>query len=86
MTNVFLWLAIAEVVIFGVLFYRLGRGPTVADRVVAVNAMSTQVTLALLCVAAYAQRTVYLDVALWTASFSYLGTFIWARLVERELL
>jgi multicomponent Na+:H+ antiporter subunit F len=35
---------------------------------------------------AFADRDIYLDVALWLASFSYLGTLVWARLLERELL
>ncbi|MBO0874881.1 MAG: hypothetical protein J2P19_15960, partial [Pseudonocardia sp.] len=35
---------------------------------------------------AYADLTVYLDVALWLASFSYLGAIVWARYLERGLL
>ena len=42
--------------------------------------------LAVLCFAAFAQRTIYLDVALWLASFSYLGAIIWSRYLEREFL
>jgi len=36
--------------------------------------------------AAFARRTVYLDVPLWLASFSYLGAIVWSRYLERELL
>jgi multicomponent Na+:H+ antiporter subunit F len=84
--EVFLTLAIAELAVVGVLLLRLTAGPTVSDRIVAVNAMSTQATLSLLFYASYADRTSYLDVSLWLASFSYLGAIVWARYLERGLL
>jgi multicomponent Na+:H+ antiporter subunit F len=86
MAEIYLLIAIAELAVAGVLVLRLGIGPSVTDRVVALTAVSTQATLSLLFFAAYADRTVYLDVALWMASFSYLGALVWARLLERELL
>jgi multicomponent Na+:H+ antiporter subunit F len=58
----------------------------VSDRVVALNAIATQAALAVLFFAAFAQRALYSDVALWLASFSYLGAFVWARYLERGLL
>jgi multicomponent Na+:H+ antiporter subunit F len=86
MSELFLAVAIAETVVAMLLLARVVRGPTVGDRLVAINAMSTQVTLAMLCFAAYAGESSYLDVTIWMAVFSYLATFVWARLVERELL
>jgi multisubunit Na+/H+ antiporter MnhF subunit len=86
MTDVYLAVAIAEVVSVAVLLVRLALGPTVSDRIVALNTMSTQATLALLFFAAYADRTIDLDVAIWLGSFSYLGTIVWSRYLERGLL
>jgi multicomponent Na+:H+ antiporter subunit F len=86
MTDVYVAVAIAEASLIAVLLVRLARGPTVSDRVVALNTMSTQAALALLYYSAYADRTIDLDVAIWLASFSYLGALVWARYVERELL
>lgn len=86
MSNVYLSVAIAEVILIAVLFVRLALGPTVSDRIVALNTISTQATLALLFYAAYADRTIDLDVAIWLGSFSYLGTIVWARYLERGLL
>ncbi|HEY1832204.1 MAG TPA: monovalent cation/H+ antiporter complex subunit F [Acidimicrobiales bacterium] len=86
MTDIYLALAIAEAAVIGILFVRLAIGPTVSDRIVALNTMSTQAALAVLFFAAYADRTVYLDVAIWLASFSYLGAIIWSRYLERGLL
>lgn len=86
MPDLFISLSIAELAIVALLLVRLARGPSVSDRVVALNAASTQATLSLLMFAAWADRTIYLDVAIWLGSFSYLGTLVWARLLERELL
>jgi multisubunit Na+/H+ antiporter MnhF subunit len=86
MPDIYLAVAIAELGIAALLLFRLAIGPTICDRIVAVNTISTQVALAVLFFAAYAGRTVYLDVALWLASFSYLGAIIWSRYLERGLL
>jgi multicomponent Na+:H+ antiporter subunit F len=86
MTGVYAAVAIAEVAIAALLLVRLAAGPTVSDRIVALNTLSTQAMLAVLFFAAAADRSIYLDVALWLASFSYLGTILWARYLERGLL
>jgi multicomponent Na+:H+ antiporter subunit F len=79
-------MALAETVIGLLLVARLAAGPTICDRIVALNTLSTQMTLAVLFYAAFADRTVYLDVAIWLASFSYLGAIVWSRYLERGLL
>ena len=78
--------AIAEFAVCALLLVRLAVGPAVSDRIVAVNVMSTQAALSLMFFAAFADRTIYLDVAMWLASFSYLGAIVWARYLERGLL
>jgi multicomponent Na+:H+ antiporter subunit F len=77
---------LAEILISGLLLVRVAIGPTVCDRIVALNTVSTQATLAVLLFAAFADRSIYLDVALWLASFSYLATIVWSRYLERGLL
>lgn len=86
MSGVYIAVAIAEVALAALLAVRLAAGPTVSDRIVALNTMATQATLALLFFGAYAARPIYSDVALWMASFSYLGAIVWSRYLERELL
>ena len=86
MTGVYEAVAIGEGVIAALLLIRLASGPTVSDRIVALNTISTQAALAVLFFAAFARRTIYLDVALWLASFSYLGAIVWSRYLERGLL
>ena len=86
MATIFGVAGLAEVLVLFVLLIRLVAGPTVSDRIVALNTMSTQAALAVICFSIFADRSVYLDVALWLASFSYLGTIVWSRYLERGLL
>jgi multicomponent Na+:H+ antiporter subunit F len=83
---VYLAVALGEVAVMVVLLARLAAGPTICDRIVALNATSTQAALAVLFFAAFAGRTIYCDVALWLSSFSYLGAIVWSRYLERGLL
>jgi multicomponent Na+:H+ antiporter subunit F len=84
--DIYIATAVAEVAITLLLLVRVARGPSVSDRIVALNAMSTQSAVAVLFFAAFAGRDIYLDVALWLVSFSYLGGLVWARYLERGLL
>jgi multicomponent Na+:H+ antiporter subunit F len=86
MQELFIIVGICQVAFIGLLLVRLARGPSVSDRIVALNTMSTQAALAVLFFAAFADRSIYVDVALWLASFSYLGALVWARYLERGLL
>ena len=86
MREVYLWIGVAEIATVFLLLVRLGIGPSISDRIVALNTIATQATLAVLLFSAAADRPVYLDVALWLASFSYLGTIVWSRYLERGFL
>jgi multicomponent Na+:H+ antiporter subunit F len=86
MNSILLTVCIAQLAVVGVLLIRLARGPSVSDRVVALNTISTECAVVVLFFAAVADRTIYLDAALWLASFSYLGALVWARYLERGLL
>lgn len=86
MTDIYIAVCIAEVAVVGLLLIRLARGPSVTDRIVALNTICVQSAIAVLFFAAFADRTIYLDVAFWMASFSYLGALIWSRYLERGLL
>jgi multicomponent Na+:H+ antiporter subunit F len=85
-SDLYLAAAIAEMCVALLLLPRLAAGPSVGDRVVALNTASTQAALAVLFYSAYADRPIYLDVAIWLVSFSYLGAILWARFLERGLL
>jgi multicomponent Na+:H+ antiporter subunit F len=86
MNNVYIAVCIAELGVIAILLVRLARGPSISDRIVALNTISTQAAIAVLFFAAFADRSIYLDVSLWLCSFSYLGALVWARYLERGLL
>jgi multicomponent Na+:H+ antiporter subunit F len=79
-------IAAVELALVALPLARVALGPSVSDRIVALNTVSAQAALADICYTGYAQRVIYLDVAIWLASFSYLGAFVWARYLERGLL
>ena len=64
---------------------RLVKGPTAADRVVALDTMSITVTASLTLLAFYFQRYIYVDVALIYSVLGFIGVIIIARYLERAL-
>ena len=63
-------------------FVRLLRGPSLADRVVALDAIAAMIVC---CAATFAIRTdlaVFIDVALVIALVSFLGTIALAQAIE----
>ncbi|HEU5007384.1 MAG TPA: monovalent cation/H+ antiporter complex subunit F [Jatrophihabitantaceae bacterium] len=86
MKDVYMAVCITELAIITLLLFRLAKGPSVADRIVALNTISTQAAIAVLFFAAFADRSIYLDVTLWLSSFSFLSALVWSRYLERGLL
>jgi multicomponent Na+:H+ antiporter subunit F len=68
------------------LMYRLWRGPTTGDRVLALETIGALGTLMLVAMSIIAERTIYLDLAVLLALFSFLGTLVIARYLERGLI
>jgi multisubunit Na+/H+ antiporter MnhF subunit len=68
------------------LLWRLWRGPTAGDRVLALEVIGGIGTLCLVAIAVISGRAIYLDVAVLLALFSFLGTLVIARYLERGLI
>jgi multicomponent Na+:H+ antiporter subunit F len=66
-------------------FIRLVLGPSLADRVVAVDALATMAIGALVLVSIAAGSPVLLDIALAIALIVFLGTIAMAMTIERGL-
>ena len=64
-------------------FYRLLRGPTPADRIVALDLLFAVAVLLGIVAALITGRTAFLDVALGLALVGFVGTLAWARWVDR---
>ena len=75
-----------EIVLFasiGAILYRLWRGPTSWDRLLAYNSAANRVVVVVAVVGVLAQQAVLLDVAIVYASLSFLGVVVLARFMER---
>ena len=65
-------------------FIRLLRGPTLPDRVVALDLIGVLIVCVIVAVAATTGQQTYLDVAIVFALVSFVGTVAYARYIERE--
>jgi multicomponent Na+:H+ antiporter subunit F len=66
-----------------VTFLRLLIGPTVPDRVIAIDLIGVLIVSALVVSAGATADQAYLDVAIVLALISFVGTVAYARYVER---
>jgi multicomponent Na+:H+ antiporter subunit F len=66
-------------------FIRLVQGPTLADRVVAVDALATMAIGALVLIAVITGQGLLLDIALAVALVVFLGTIAMAMTIERGI-
>ncbi|MCB1589936.1 MAG: cation:proton antiporter, partial [Xanthomonadales bacterium] len=77
---------IAILVAMGLALLRTLLGPTVHDRILAVNSFGTKTVLLIALLAAMAGRGDYLDVALLYALINFIGTVALMKYSERGVL
>ncbi len=65
--------------------YRIFRGPTTPDRVVAVDIMTTITVGLMVLFSLYYDRSIFLDVALVYAVLAFIGVIAFARYLEGGL-
>jgi multicomponent Na+:H+ antiporter subunit F len=65
-------------------FVRLARGPSLPDRVIALDLISILAAAIAATYAIAAAQAVFLDVAIVLALISFVGTVAFARFVERQ--
>ena len=65
-------------------FVRVVRGPTLPDRVVAIDLIGVLIVGVIVVSAAATGERAFLDVAIVIALISFVGTVAYARYVERE--
>lgn len=81
----FLIAAIICVVLDLVLLVRVLNGPTAADRLCAVDAVTLITALGLTMYSLYTGRIIYLDIALVDATLGFVGTVFVSRYLEGRL-
>ena len=67
----------------GVTFIRLLKGPTLPDRVVAIDLIGVLMVCILVVTAAATDQQAFLDVAMVVALISFVGTVAYSRFIER---
>ena len=67
------------------LLIRVGKGPSVVDRVVAADSIDILMDAVLIIWSMYSGRTVFLDIALITALLGFISTTLISRYLEGRL-
>lgn len=65
-------------------FIRLAKGPSLPDRVIAIDLIGVLMVCLLVVMAGTTAQQVLLDVAMVVALISFVGTVAYARYIERE--
>jgi multicomponent Na+:H+ antiporter subunit F len=68
----------------GLTFIRLVKGPTLPDRVIAIDLIGALLVCLLVLMAGITSQQAFLDVAMVVALISFVGTVAYARYIERE--
>jgi multicomponent Na+:H+ antiporter subunit F len=67
----------------GLSFIRLVQGPTLPDRVIAIDLIGVLMVCLLVVMAGLTREQSFLDVAMVVALISFVGTVAYARYIER---
>ena len=68
----------------GITFIRLLKGPTLPDRVIAIDLIGVLMVCLLVVTAAATAQQALLDVAMVVALISFVGTVAYSRYIERS--
>lgn len=67
-----------------ILIYRVAKGPSDADRIVALKSTGTLITAALIAFSVYSGRSIYLDIAIVFALLGFAGVLLILRYMEEK--
>jgi len=68
----------------GLTFIRLAKGPTLPDRVIAIDLIGVLLVCLLVLAAGVTAQQAFLDDAMVVALISFVGTVAYARYIERD--
>ena len=83
--NVWIFTVLALVALMLLSMVRLLKGPTSADRVVALDAINTLVVAAMIVLGVVFRQIIFIDVAIVYALLSFVGTLYIAKYLGGEL-
>jgi multicomponent Na+:H+ antiporter subunit F len=85
MHNLFLWVACSLIVLMLMLVYRIVKGPTVIDRIVAVNVIGTKSIVLLILIGILFDRVaMFIDVALGYGLLNFIASLAAAKYFKRH--
>jgi multicomponent Na+:H+ antiporter subunit F len=82
MTNFFLAIGVILIINAFLCLYRAARGPTVPDRILAINIVGTKTLVVLVLIAYIFKQSMYLDIALVYGLLNFIVTIAAARYME----
>jgi len=82
MASFYLTVAVILIVNAFLCLYRAGRGPTVPDRILAINIVGTKTLVVLVLLAYIFNQPMYLDIALVYGLLNFIVTIAAARYME----
>ena len=83
--NIWIFTVLALVALMLLAMVRLVKGPTSADRVVALDAINTLVVAAMIVLGVVIHQFIFIDVAIIYALLSFVGTLYIAKYLGGEL-
>lgn len=83
MSNILIGLVVLIVMLIFVSLYRVVSGPTIADRVVALNVIATKITISIVVVSILTNQQSYIDVALVYALIGFIASIAIVRYLEK---
>ena len=82
--NIFLITAVLLLLFMLISLFRLVLGPTVPDRVIALDTINTLIIAGMILFGAAMEEVIYIDVAIVYALLSYIATLYIAKHMERR--
>lgn len=82
--NFFLVTAVLITIFILMPLFRLITGPTIPDRVIALDTINTYIVAAMILFGAAFEEIIYIDVAIVYALLSYVATLYIAKYIERR--
>lgn len=83
MNNFLIGLTVFIVSLIFISMIRVVKGPTIADRVVAINVIATKITIAIVVISILTNQQTYIDVALVYALIGFIASIAIVRYLEK---
>ncbi|MDB9744315.1 monovalent cation/H+ antiporter complex subunit F [Fibrobacterales bacterium] len=84
-SSIYTWVYLGIIISFLLAFLRLWLGPSLADRVVALDLISVLTIAVIATFTLESKERAFLDIAITLALISFLGTIAFAQYIRKQL-